>query len=46
MVSGGSTSGGDYIPMQEEHENALEGDMDHSKRIVKLGDLNELTYIC
>ena len=29
--------GVDKIPMQKEYENALEGDPDHNKKIVKLG---------
>ena len=36
--------GVDKIPMQKEYENALEGDPDHNKKIVKLGQLNELAY--
>ena len=35
-------SGMDQIPMQDEYENALEGDMDLNKKIAKLGELNEL----
>ena len=44
MVSSGSTSGMDKIPSQDEHKNAIEGDMDLNKKIVKLGELNELAY--
>ena len=34
----------DKIPTQEEYENALEGDDDLNKKIVKLSELNELAY--
>ena len=34
----------DKIPAQEEYENALEGNDDLNKKIVKLGELNELAY--
>ena len=44
LVSTGITPGVDKIPMQEEYENALEGDDDLDKKIVKLGELNELAY--
>ena len=44
MVSTGTTPGVDKIPMQEEYERALEGDDDLNKKIVKLGELNELAY--
>ena len=37
-------SGIDKSPMQEEYENALKGDMDLDKKIIKLGELNELAY--
>ena len=37
-------SGVDKIPMQEEYEYALKGDMDLKKKIIKLGELNELDY--
>ena len=30
--------------MQEEYENALEGDMVLNKKIIKLDELNELAY--
>ena len=32
------------IPMQEEYDNNLEGDAGLSKKIIKLGELNELAY--
>ena len=35
-------SGMDKIHTQDEYENAQEGDMDLSKKIIKLDDLNEL----
>ena len=41
MVSSGSMSGDDKITMQEEYENALEGDMELERKIIKLGELNE-----
>ena len=44
LVSMGFTPGVDEIPMLEEHESALEGDEDLDKKIVKLGELNELVY--
>ena len=34
----------DEIPTQDEYEEALEGDMDLDKNILKLGELNELAY--
>ena len=34
----------DKIPIQDEYENALEGDKDLDKKIVKLDELNELAY--
>ena len=37
-------SGIDKSPMQEEYENALKGDMDLDKKIIKLGELNKLAY--
>ena len=37
-------SGMDEIPTQEEYGNALEADTDLDKKIIKLGDLNELAY--
>ena len=36
--------GVDKIPTQDEYENALEVDMDLNKKIIKLGELNELAY--
>ena len=35
-------SGMDKIPTQDEYQNALQGDTGHNKRMVKLGELNEL----
>ena len=32
------------IPLQDECENAVKGDADHNKEIVKSGELNELSY--
>ena len=37
-------SGVDKIHTQDEDENAMEGDMEINKKIMKLGELNELTY--
>ena len=31
--------------MQDGYENALEGDTDLDKKVVKLGELNELYYV-
>ena len=42
LVSNGSTSGVDKIPTQDEYKNALEVDIDLEKKIIKLGELNEL----
>ena len=44
LVSTGTTPGVDKIPTQEEYDEALEGDDDLDKKIVKLGELNELAY--
>ena len=44
LVSTGTTHVVDKIPMQEEYQNALEGDEGLDKKIVKLGELNELAY--
>ena len=44
MVSSGSTSELAKIPTQDEYEDALEGDIDLKKKIIKLGELNELAY--
>ena len=44
LVSIGTTPGVNKIPTQEEFENALEGNEDLNKKIVKLGELNELAY--
>ena len=37
-------SGVEKIPMQEEYENVLEGDMHLDKKITKLEALNERAY--
>ena len=37
-------SGIDKIPTQDEYKNALNGDTDLDKKIIKLGELNELAY--
>ena len=34
----------DKIPTQEEYKNALKGDTDLNEKIVKLHELNQLTY--
>ena len=39
-----STSGVDEIPTQNEEENALEGDTDLDKKIIKLGESNKFVY--
>ena len=44
LVSTGTTPGVDEIPMQEEFDSMLEGHDDLDKKIVKLGELNELAY--
>ena len=44
LVSTRTTPGVDKSPTQEENESALEGDENPDKRIVKLGELNELAY--
>ena len=44
LVSTGTTPGVDKIPTQEEYDEALEGNNNLDKRIVKLGELNELAY--
>ena len=33
LVSSGSTSGMDKIPIQDQHENAMEGDMELDKKM-------------
>ena len=43
-MSIGTTPGVDTIPTQEEYDSALEGDDDLNKKIVKLGEFNELAY--
>ena len=43
-VGNGFTVGVDKIPMQSEFERALEGSTDLDKKVVKLGELNKLTY--
>ena len=42
LVSSGSMPGMDMISTQDKYEDAMEGDTDLNKNIVKLGDLNEL----
>ena len=42
LESNGSVPGGYKIPTQDEYKNALEGDMNLDKKIIKLGELNEL----
>ena len=37
-------SGVDKVLSQEEYENALKGNMSFNKKIMKLGELNKLTY--
>ena len=44
MVNCGCVSGVDKIPTQKEYENPLEGGMDLYKKIIKLGEMNELAY--
>ena len=44
MVSSGSRSGVDKIPLPEEYKNALTGNLALDKKIIKLGEWNELTY--
>ena len=44
LVSSGSTSDVDKIPMQEEYENALKGHMHLNKKTLKLGELNEYAH--
>ena len=34
----------DKIPVQDKYKNALKGDTDLDKQIVKFGELNEITY--
>ena len=33
--------GMDKVPFQDEYKNAMEGDMDLNKKIMKLGELND-----
>ena len=40
LVSTGTTPGVDKIPTQEKNENALEGNNELDKKIVRLGALN------
>ena len=44
LVISGSTSGMDKIPTQDKNKNALEGDIDLNKKIIKFGELNELAH--
>ena len=43
-VSCGFMSGVDKIPLHEDYENALKGDMDLNKKIVKHGESKVLAY--
>ena len=44
LVSSGSKSGIDKTPTVDEYENAMKGKTDLNNKIVKLGELNELSY--
>ena len=44
LVSYWSTTGVDKIHTQDEYKNALDGDIDLDKKIIKLGELNELAH--
>ena len=44
LLSSRSTLGMDKIPTQNEYKNALEGDRDLNKKIIKIGYLNKLAY--
>ena len=44
LVRSESTSGVDEIPTQNKYENVMEGDTDLNKKIIKLGELNELSH--
>ena len=39
-----SMSGMGKIPFHDEYKNAMEGDTDLNKKIIKLGELSELVY--
>ena len=43
LVSSGSMTGVDKIPIQKEYEIDLKDDVDINKKIVKLGELKELS---
>ena len=44
FVSTGSMQGMDKSPMQHQYEEVLKGNEDLNKKIVKLGELNKLSY--
>ena len=44
LVILGSTVEVDKVPMYKEYDKGLEGDVDLDKKVVKLGNLNVLTY--
>ena len=44
LVSSGSISGVNKIPMQQEDDNALEGDMDLNEKITELVELNKVAH--
>ena len=44
LVSSGSLSGVDKIPFVDKYEKSLKGDTDLDKKIIKLGESNELAY--
>ena len=44
MVGKGSTVRVDKLPMQKENKDAIEGETDLNKKIVKLGSLYELAH--
>ena len=44
LVSIGSSSGVDKVPNEHKYEIALKGNTDLNKKIIKLGDINELAY--
>ena len=44
MLSSGSMYSRDKMPIQDEYDNSIEGVPNFNKKIVKLGESNELTY--
>ena len=44
LLGKGSTVEVNKVLMQEEYDDALKDDKNHDKKIVKLGELNELAY--